>query len=870
MSAPTTPTLREALSRKFRIGFVVGMCLVAIDAAIPLLLTDAVNDARLRAAAMETTADRLHALLSAYKDTETGQRGFMLTGSAQYLEPYRSGRAEIERLLPRIAQALAGHAMRQAQFAKLADLDRRESDYQFERIEARSVTPAETPAEAARGKALMDEIRVRVSALAADLDAERDSLHARAAALDTWSRNAIVAVTAIDLLLFAVLYVLMQRAGAARERTAAALVAANARLHDEIAARNTTLHHLEKQTARLNEVIATQSLLAQAQLDVGRFMQLVVHRMLALTPATGGTIELVQGDEMVYQTCVGSLAGFNGFRVRRAGSLAGLSIAEKQVMHCHDAAIDHRVDRAACAKVGIASMIVAPLVQEGVAIGVLKIASDQPYSFSEDDVQTVLLMAGMLGSALGNQLHFERIAALLGEREAALRSLEAELQRRTGAEAALLASRARTQAIIEGSQEALISVDKLCVVRDWNRQAELTFGWNRDEAVGRSIEDLIIPERFKDRLRRGIMHYVETGVSPAIGRRLELIARCRDGREVPIEVAISALQDGDDVEFPCFMHDISERKHAEAQLRAQEQTLRSIADNLPVLVSFIDARGVYRYCNGQYRAVIGRDPTGMTIREGIGNTDYASFEGYIDRALAGEPSTFETEIDTRDGRRVMEGHVLPQQDAGGASTGFYVVAWDIHARKQKELQWQSRASSDMLTGLMNRSYFMETLEQAVLRQKRSGEPMAVLYLDIDRFKDVNDNLGHAAGDYILKAYAQHLKASVREADVVCRFGGDEFCVLLENVGAEENAVAVAEKILQISARPQLFETQVLHITTSIGIAYAPFTGRPAEALLRMADGALYKAKQWGRDQYSLYAVPAGATDEETAGAPARV
>ncbi|HEY5799841.1 MAG TPA: diguanylate cyclase [Burkholderiaceae bacterium] len=849
---PLTLALPRA-ARTFRAGFVAGICLLVLDAAIPLYLTQQVAHTRVQAEALEHAGDHLNELLSALKDTETGQRGYMLTGLSEYLEPYRTGRAQASRLLAQLEGELPfvdyGDALR-----TLADLERKQAEFQLERIESRGGAFVEDLAASARGKKLMDAVRAQSAALSARLSAQRDRYQDHAATLDRWSRYAITVVTLINIFLLVGLYLLSKRAHAARDAAGAALATAHGPLTEQITARNQALADLERQAGRLRDVVATQAELAQAGFDARAFMRQVAERMLDLTPGSGCVVELVDDAEMVYEAGAGTLAPFEGMRIKRVGSLSGLCVFEQQLLYCRDAREDTRVDRAACQKVGVLSMIVAPLMKGGEAAGVLKVSAAEADAFGDDDVQTLLLMAGMLGAGLAKQLQFERIGALLDERESTLNSLKLELRRREEADSALAHNRARTQAIIEGSQEAFVCVDKYCIVRDWNREAERTFGWLRHEALGRSVENLIIPERYRDKLSRGITRYITTGESASIGRRFELIALTRTGAEIPIEITISVLRHEDDVEFPCFLHDISARKRAEAALRTQDDMLRGIADNLPVLVAFVDAQGRYRYCNGEYRKMLGGDPTGKTMREAFGNTDYATVEAFIDDALHGISSTFETQIDQAGGRRFVEGNFISHKNADGGIDGFYIVAWDIHDRKQKELQWQTRASVDPLTGLINRSYFLEALEQASLRHKRSGEALAVLYLDIDHFKDVNDTHGHAAGDYLLREFAQHLKDAVREADVVCRLGGDEFCVLLENVRGEANAVAVAEKILQIAGRALSYEGAVLRVSTSIGIAYAAQPHAAGEQLLRLADGALYKAKQWGRNQYSLYVV----------------
>ena len=161
-----------------------------------------------------------------------------------------------------------------------------------------------------------------------------------------------------------------------------------------------------------------------------------------------------------------------------------------------------------------------------------------------------------------------------------------------------------------------------------------------------------------------------------------------------------------------------------------------------------------------------------------------------------------------------------------------------------------RAAHDVLTGLPNRGMFHDRLEQALLRSRRSGALMAVMYLDADRFKAVNDTLGHAAGDTVLKEFAKRLTASVRATDTVARFGGDEFAAILENLGARENGLRIAGNIVTAMRADFPLDSGTASISASVGIAFHEGRAEIESArLLKAADGALYAAKAAGRDRY---------------------
>ena len=199
---------------------------------------------------------------------------------------------------------------------------------------------------------------------------------------------------------------------------------------------------------------------------------------------------------------------------------------------------------------------------------------------------------------------------------------------------------------------------------------------------------------------------------------------------------------------------------------------------------------------------------------------------------------------------ISRGRVTERDPQSGRALRMIGTNVDITDRKRIEEAAQSAAQSDPLTGLANRRAFHESLRMALARSRRSGNDIAVLYLDLDRFKQVNDKFGHAAGDRLLRHVALRLRGCVRQSDTVARFGGDEFVVLLEDLRDREHAVAVVEKIIDEMRRPLNLEGFEVSVTTSIGLAYAQAGAEP-ETLVKRADKALYEAKAAGRDCFSV-------------------
>jgi diguanylate cyclase (GGDEF)-like protein/PAS domain S-box-containing protein len=186
------------------------------------------------------------------------------------------------------------------------------------------------------------------------------------------------------------------------------------------------------------------------------------------------------------------------------------------------------------------------------------------------------------------------------------------------------------------------------------------------------------------------------------------------------------------------------------------------------------------------------------------------------------------------------------------SEGVVVVIRDITERRQTEEKIRQMAYHDSLTGLPNRKLFSDRLDIALTQAHRNQKKVGIAMLDLDNFKDVNDTLGHAMGDLFLKAMAERLSAELREGDTVARFGGDEFMLILPDLKVMEDAIQVAQKIVDSFCKPFLVDTHQLVVTTSIGIAVYPDDGTDDDILLRNADIAMYQAKQAGRARYQLY------------------
>ena len=296
----------------------------------------------------------------------------------------------------------------------------------------------------------------------------------------------------------------------------------------------------------------------------------------------------------------------------------------------------------------------------------------------------------------------------------------------------LRASESMKSAILESAMDCIITIDGESRVIEFNPAAEQTFGFARADILGKPMYEFIVPPAFRERHRKGIRQYLQTGYSALLWRRVEMTALRASGEQFPVEVTFTRFSHGRQSLFTGFLRDISQRKRAEEQL-----------------------------------------------------------------------------------------HKL----------AYY----------------------DSLTGLPNRTLFNERLAQALASAAREERVVGIALLDLDRFKRINDSLGHGEGDLLLKAVADRLVSAIRQEDIVARLSGDEFTLILPNMNRATGAVRVAEKVLNCLSQPFQLAGHELHITGSLGITFAPVDAGEAGNLLRNADIAMYRAKERGGNCYEFYA-----------------
>lgn len=428
---------------------------------------------------------------------------------------------------------------------------------------------------------------------------------------------------------------------------------------------------------------------------------------------------------------------------------------------------------------------------------------------------------------------------------------------RARTEQALRKSEARLRQLIASTLDAVITVDRNLFVIEWNRQAEVIFGISSRDAMGRPLQHELLGEAERRGLQKLVQRYRSDRPSPLLRRRVETVAKRANGEEFPVEITLAPAGSGNDTTFTAFVHDISERKRAEQELEHREKRFRTIVEKSWSGVVLLDGDLRFSFAGSSTQHLIGYDDSelvGRSLFDFVHPHDLDNARGMLENVLAEPNHEAHGELRFRHKRGNwvwLEG--FSQNLLHEASVGAIVLNYrDVSQRKETEKQLEYRAYYDSLTGLPNRLLFRDRLVNALAHAKRNRVGVAVMYLDVDHFKLVNDGLGHSFGDLLLADVARRLHTALRASDTISRIGGDEFSVLLPEVTNTEAVAGVARKILDALDKPFRVEGHDLFVTASIGISCYPSDGDDAETLLKCADAAMYRAKELGRNQAQLF------------------
>ena len=382
------------------------------------------------------------------------------------------------------------------------------------------------------------------------------------------------------------------------------------------------------------------------------------------------------------------------------------------------------------------------------------------------------------------------------------------------------------------------------------------FGHQPAQLLGRSdlYKELVHPDD-RARVSNALSALRQGGGVQFLDCRLAKGGRWVEARLTPIRDAQGNLQEVEGIAM-----DITERKKSEESMRGSEEKFRALSEAAQDAIIMIDAGGLITFWNSAAGRIFGspaEEALGRKLDEWLASPRYREEAATQPEQIgaAGGASTFgkmlQMEALRKDGTVVpIELSLAPMRL--GAERFAIAIARDISERRRAEKTISSLAQFDPLTGLSNRTIFLEWVQKAVARVKRGGKGFAILHLDLDHFKDVNDTLGHPCGDALLRAVAERLRSSIRETDVAARLEGDEFAIMQVDLNGPEDASVLARKLLDVLSQTYSIEGNLIRLSVSMGIALCARDALNTESLLSYAEVALYRAKGEGRNRYRFF------------------
>ena len=435
------------------------------------------------------------------------------------------------------------------------------------------------------------------------------------------------------------------------------------------------------------------------------------------------------------------------------------------------------------------------------------------------------------------------------------------------------------RALLESAPDAMVISGSDGVIVHVNAQAEALFGYDRQELIGKPIEELV-PESLRGRHLTHHEHYLANPGVRSMGAGLELLACKKDGGTVPVEISLSAIRTSERQLVAASVRDITERKRDQEKTLAliaekdREARTRQIAEKerdqamgrlTEAIESISEGFAIWAsddrlvMCNSRYLegfhelsdilkpGVHFEDFLRAAVERGVYDAGDRPIDDFIRERLKehrNPDGAFERRLGDKRWLRISK----RRTDSGGI-----VGIWtDITEGKKAEETIRDLALNDPLTGLANRNRFHQCLKEAIASAKRLDTHVALLFLDLDGFKRVNDEIGHPGGDALLKQVARRFTAPTRETDTVARLGGDEFAIIMTNTTGADASSLLAKRILDGMARPFSVNGQDVMSGTSIGISIYPDDDTEVDGLIRKADLALYQAKNLGRGTFQLY------------------
>jgi diguanylate cyclase (GGDEF)-like protein/PAS domain S-box-containing protein len=400
--------------------------------------------------------------------------------------------------------------------------------------------------------------------------------------------------------------------------------------------------------------------------------------------------------------------------------------------------------------------------------------------------------------------------------------------------------------------DGIVVVDEQGTITFCNVAAESIFEWEAEALIGESIE-VLLPREHRSKHRSWRADYTESPRRRPMDAGVEVRALRRDGSTFPAEVSLNPVDTAEGQRIVAAVRDTSRRRALEDALQTRESQFRSLFRNARDAVYISTADGEIRDMNPAGLHLFGYEREQMIGMEAerlyVDPADRQRFKDAVDREDG--VSGFLVRLRRRDGSE-FQGKITASVERGGDGRpvlfqGILRDVTDAH-RDRKRLEHQ--ATHDWLTELPNRSKFRERLREVLQRTRDTGVQIALLFIDLDDFKAINDQMGHRVGDEVLRVAASRLRGAVRHDDLVARFGGDEFIVLLEGIDGPKEARATAARIIRQFDEPLEIDDVTITLTASVGIAVVPDLEASSDAgsvtpdqLIETADQMMYQAKQ---------------------------
>ncbi|WP_290872382.1 EAL domain-containing protein [Aquabacterium sp.] len=440
-------------------------------------------------------------------------------------------------------------------------------------------------------------------------------------------------------------------------------------------------------------------------------------------------------------------------------------------------------------------------------------------------------------------------------------------------------SEQRLRAVLDHTTDGILSVAPSGRILSVNQAICHTFGLPSEAIVGQHLS-LLLPAAGGSETGRRVERFLQAqcvGMDRIGGHRTE--GQRQNGQRFPVELSVSAMTYQSQRQFIVIVRDLSHQETAERaiveaqrQLNEVDEMRRVIVHNAPYAICVLNPAGVIQAINPAGERLLGHsamelvgrstterffDPDQIAERTQLlalrlnRPVDEVRVLAHMAKSSPGLPS--EWNLVREDGRPIVAELVVTElRNEHGQLGGYLAMAHDVTSRREAEKQVQHMALHDALTGLPNRNMLQEQLKASLGLAERQHLTMAMMFLDLDRFKKINDSLGHHIGDNVLIEVARRLRAAMRTSDVVARLGGDEFVILLPRISEEADGLHVAEKVIEAFAEPLRVGPHELRVTPSIGLALYPQHGTDAITLMRHADLAMYQAKHRGRNRVQVY------------------